>query len=697
MNASKENVVKSACGFCGMGCGILIHMKDGKPVKVEGDPDNPNNKGTLCVKGEASLEIFNHPDRLKYPMKRVGEKGKATFQRISWDEALDILATRLTEVKNKYGAEAVTFIRGVAKGYQDRYLARFANVFGSPNVASTSNICMMPRVYSSMVTYGFMASPDFGNPPALIVSWGSNVAATALPIKRLMESALSKKAKLVVIDPIASELSSRADIFTRIRPSSDLALAIGMINIIIKEKLYDEEFVKNWTVGFDKLAEGVSGYTPEKVSELTWIPAETVIQIARLYATQKPAVIEWGNGLDTNINSYQTGRAISILRAITGNLGIPGGEIEWSNPPVVLPTSPELNKQSAISMELRARRIGGEEHILPIYFSAIPQKLVKAMLTSKPYPIRAAYIPGANVVQGYNNAKEVYEAFKSLDFLAVTEFFMTATAELADLVLPATTFFEMDTIHHCPIIPIIEVVQKVAEVGECWSDLKIFNALSKKMGLADSFWKDEMETADYLLKPAGITFDEFRSIGMLPTSKEYRKYERNGFNTPSKKVELYSEQLAKWGFDPIPAFKEPPETALSAPELAKEYPLILTNKKYGPYVLSQGRQIKSLRNSHPDPLVTIHPDTAAKLGISSGDWAYIENKRGRIKHKANVSSVVDPRVITVEPGWWFPEKDNSDNHGWAESNINILTDNNPPYNEICSMTMKGILCKVYKA
>ena len=220
---------------------------------------------------------------------------------------------------------------------------------------------------------------------------------------------------------------------------------------------------------------------------------------------------------------------------------------------------------------------------------------------------------------------------------------------------------------------------------------------SDLMGLGASFWDDEKDTLDFLMKPAGLTFDEFRKVGIMPVTKQYHKYQTGGFNTPSGKVELYSEQLAKWGFDPMPIYREPPESPFSAPELMKEYPLVITNWKVAPYLHVAGRQIPSLRNSHPEPLVVINSSTAKKLGVTEGEWVHIETKRGRIKQKATLSKNIDPRVVISEHGWWFPEKDATSIHDWAESNMNVLTDNVPPYGEIGSTTLKGYLCKVSKA
>jgi anaerobic selenocysteine-containing dehydrogenase len=691
-----EQVVRSRCEFCMAGCGVMVYLRDGKPIRVEGDPDDPVSKGVLCLKGVAALEYLYHPERLKYPLKRAGERGEGKWQQITWDEALNTIAAELTKAKEKYGAESVVFIRGGAKGYQDSYIARLANVFGTPNVGSGAPMCYVPRLNASMITYGFMALPDYEYPPACIVLWGVNTCSTAFSECKQTNEALERGSKLIVIDPGETVFAQKANIWVKPRPCSDLALALGMINVIINEGLFDRDFVEGWTVGFDKLKAHIQDYPPEKVEEITWVPAETIREAARFYATNKPACIAWGNGIDNNINNFQSARAIAMLRAITGNVSKPGGDLEWSPSGIVAKTSPELLQQNALPTEVRAKRISAGAGMLPVLFYALPQDVVKAIIKADPYPIRAAFIQGGSLLHTYTNAQEVYQALKSLDFLVVSDFFMIPTAELADIVLPVATFLEIDNLHESEYSAAVGVIQKVAQVGECWSDLRICNELAKRLGLGNYFWEDDKQVLDFILKPRGLTFDELRKVGLISVGKQYRQYERNGFNTPSGKVELYSSKLEEWGFDPLPVYHEPPESPFSEPELVKEYPLIFTSWKLVPFEHSQGRQIESLRSSHPDPLVIIHRETASKLGIKEGEWVYIETKRGRIRQKAVLSANIDPRVVILEHGWWFPEKD-SDVHGWAESNLNILTDSKPPYGrEIGSATLRGILCKVYK-
>ena len=706
MNTPKlDGVVRSVCMLCLRGCGILAHLENGKVVKAEGDREHPVSKGAMCSKGLASVEILYHPDRLRHPLKRVGKRGEGKWQQISWEEALNIVADELLKARDNYGAESVAFIKGAARGIQDGLLYRLANTFGTPHFVTQDHVCFEPSNFGAKITCGSLPNPDYEYPPACIVIWGTNFAETGIPQYGSTLEATNKGAKLIVIDPRRIKLAAKADLWLQLRPGSDLALALGMINVIINEELYDKAFVDRWTVGFSELKAHVEDYTPEKAERITWIPADMIKRAARLYATSKPATIPRGNGIEQNVNGFQAGRAIAILRAITGNLDVPGGEIEPSSTGILGWLAPEVTLASELPADKWARRVDADLNLVPAFspFSMLlPQRIVKAIIEGDPYPIHAAYIQAANPLLTYSNAQETYRALNKLDFLAVADIFMTPTAELADIVLPAATYLEFDSISSPLRDPgariLAQLVPKVVEIAECWSDLEILNELAKKLGLREYFWNDTEAFLDYLLKPVGLTLEGLKKIRVIEGIKKYKKYEVNGFNTPSGKVELYSNQLKEWGFDPLPAYRELPETPYSDPKLTKEYPLIFTSRKAEPYRHSMGRQIASLRGNHPEPIVSIHPTTASKLGVAEGDWVYIETKRGRIKQKTNLTTSIDPRVIVIDYGWWFPEKGVTELYDWTESNINILTDDSPPYShEMGSTNLRGISCKVYKA
>jgi len=695
---STEQVIKSSCSLCYSGCGVLVHLVDGKVIKIGGNPDSPVNKGKLCSKALTSLELLYHPNRLKHPLRRAGERGAGKWQQISWDEALNTIANEFIKARDKYGAESIALLVGSMKGVKDSYLHRLGSAFGTPNHAYSGHVCWVPGLLSWRVTCGAFPHPDMDYPPACILNWGLDSSGSFFWLHEWILRVRDEGARLIVIDPRKTELAAKADLWLRLRPGTDLALALAMINVIISEGLFDREFVDKWTVGFDELKVHVQDYPPEKVAEITWVPAETIRQAARIYATNKPATVGlWGNALDTNVNSFEAGRTLAILAAITGNFDVPGGESPRRPSGLFGRLRPELRMIDKLPPGQYEKRADANLKLIPLQLQITLESVIRAILDEEPYPIRVLYLQATNMLLTSPNAKEVYRALNKVDFLAVAELFMTPTTELADIVLPAGSYLEVDDVIEASSSQTVSVQQKVTQIGECWSDTKILIELAKKLGLGDYFPDNEKQSLDAVLKPVGITFDEFREIGTISPAKRYRKYKTDGFPTPSGKVELYSSQLKEWGFDPLPIYRELPETPYSDPELAKEYPLIYTSRKWENYRHSQGRQIPALRGIHPEPITEIHPETASKLGIKDGDWVYIETKRGRIRQKAVVTADIDPRVVVVDYGWWYPEKGASELYGWAESNINILTDNKPPYNrEMGSCNLRGTLCKVYK-
>ncbi len=690
------NYIKSSCLFCSAGCGIVIEMQDGKPVKITGDSDCPSNKGVLCVVGKNALEQLYSPDRLQYPLKRVGKRGEGKWQRISWDEALDIISLKFGDIKEKFGAKASLFMRGGTKGYCDSLLLRFANAYGTPNTSMAAPLCFLPTLRAHFTTYGYFSTPDYEN-TSCVMMWGVNKSATSLPDSLRPTQAMRSGAKLIVIDPAETSFTKKADIWVRLRPGSDLALALALIHVIIYENLYDRNFVDQWIFGFNELKEHVKEYTPEKMSEVTWVSAETIRKVARMYAQSAPACLISGNGIEHGINNFQIARATCILRSLTGNLGRKGGDIDWTEAPVIPAASRELWLNGLLSDEERAQSISAKQKMLPGNPYQLHQDITKAILEGDPYKLRAVYLMGANPIHSFADSQRTYDALSKVEFLVVADQYMTPSTKLADIILPVTTHLEHDRIHVAEFLPTVQIIQKVAQVGECRSNAQIFIDLAQRMGLGEHFWKNEQEFLNHLLEPSGMTFEELRQVAHIPCEKRYNFFEQSGFDTPSRKVELYSSLLEEWGFDPLPIHKEQPESPYSEPELYKEYPLVMTSIKIAPYKHSCGRQISVLRTSHPDPIARLHPETAAQYNITDGNWMYVENKRGRVKFKAKFVTSIDPRIIIVEHGWWFPENE-SDVDYWSKSNVNMLTYADKPYaSEMGSATVRGLICKISSA
>jgi anaerobic selenocysteine-containing dehydrogenase len=663
--------IRTVCRSCHGGCGVIVHVKNDKVIKVEGDPESPISHGTMCSKGLAITQLVYHPDRIIYPMK----KKENNWQRISWEEALDTITKKFKEVIKNYGPEAIIIGQGTGRDYESHF-SRFGNLLGTPNLLTAGHMCYLSRVGASLITCGRHPVCDYVNNPKCIILWACNPLWTNPDEYKGVNfwHAYEKGAKLIVIDPRKGFLAKKADYWLQLRPGTDVALALGFFRVIIEEELYDKEFVTHYVHGWDDFVERVmKDYPLNRVEKITWIDQELIQNAARLYATTKPAGIHWGVPTEQNINCTDFTRTAIGLMAATGNLDVPGGNVFYQPPPVRRVS--EFSANSALPPEQKKKRLGGNQYKLADRMTIITPKCAwDAILNEKPYPVKAGYLVGTNPVVSRANANEVYKALKNLDFLAVSDFFLTPTAELADIFLPAGTWLEQDHVsenwkYHGYIL----ARQKAVEIGECWQDHKIFMELGKKLG--QEWWDTVEDSLNWLLEPSGITWDEFKKIGYLQGDMTYYKYKEKGFSTPTRKVELYSTILEKWGFDPLPKYKEIPESPKSTPDLAKKYPYILNAGLRTPtFFHSENRMIPWLREIRPDPIVEIHPKTARKHDIREGDWVWIESQRGRVKQRAKLNNGIDPRVIVAEHGWWYPEVKSSD-HGWKTSNINLLTDN----------------------
>ena len=641
-------------------------------------------------------------------MKRKGERGGGEWERISWDEALGTIAEKMKVSISQDGASSVAICQGTGRGY-NRYTFRFARSIGTPNLGVPADFCYGPKlaVYGMMV--GGRLYCDYhgwgGEYPKTQISWGKQLELTNADgeIAVWFLDSLDRAEHFILIDPRATHLAGRADLWLRVRPGTDAALALGMLNVIINEGWVDKDFVENWTYGFDKLKERVQEYSPERAAETTWVPQEKIIKAARILATAKPGCIQMGEGLEAGNNSIQTLRAIVCLMAITGNIERPGGMVNW--------VPPDTGPMEDFAMEVPPPKevaVGADEFRLLAQppFAMCHLHTLFRQLREDTSPIRVMHLEGTNPLAAYPNTREVKEGLLKVGFLSVADLYMSPTAEYADVVLPVAHWLETDDIWDMHPRFMIGAINKVVDPpGEAWPDNKIFNELGKRV--APQYWFDNVEEMlDHELRKANITWKGFSDMGFLAkTGKDqpYHKYRTDywrkggGFPTTTGKVELYSTVMEELGYDPLPHYKEPNESPYATPELAKEYPLILSAGGRQPYYFqSQYRQIPWLREIQPYPEVQIHPETAGKLGIEEGDWVWIETPRGRIKQVTQIFAGMDPRVIVAQACWWYPEEPGPD-HGLWKSNVNVLTSNSPPYDPaIGSATFRALLCKVCK-
>ena len=671
-----DDVVKSHCRMCHGGCGVLVYTKNNRVMKIAGDPDCPINHGTLCSKGIASAQLAYHPDRLTHPIRRRGPKGSGRWERISWDAALDLIAERMLAYKDSHGAESIVMGYGTGRE-NEAVIYRFANLLGTPNVLTAGHFCYGPRIATSIVTCGSNPIVDYENNPQCIMVWGNNLVISNPDCYKgePFSNAVGKGAKIIAVDPRMTRIAARADLWLQLRPGTDTALALGMLNVIVNENLYDEDFVKNHVYGWEPFVKRVAEYPPEKVARITWVDKEKIKAAARLFATTKPAAIQWGVAIEQQITCADNNRALMALMGVTGNIDRPGGQVLFS-PPKIRNVG-QFGAHRMLPHEQALKRLGGERFRLAGNFAIINPKCVwDAILKEDPYAVKMLFLISSNPVITRANAREVYKALTAVDFMAVADFFLTPTAELADIVLPAATWLEMDYIgdfwkRHGYLLP----RRKVIHVGECRSDHAMLNDLAHRVGQGEHWWDDFEGGLDYILEPSGITWQEFKQMEFIRGEVTHFKYRERGFSTPTKKFELYSTLLENWGYDPLPRYQEPPESPVSTPALHRGYPYILITGARSPgFFHTENRQVPWLRDLHPDPVVEIHPDTARKEGIADNDWVVIESPRGRIRQRAKIFAGIDPRVVHAQHGWWFPEKGDT-GHGWDESNVNILTDN----------------------
>ena len=653
-------VKKSICNMCLLRCGLNVHVVNNRIEKILPMQEHPFN--TLCAKAQGISEWVHSPGRITHPMKR----SKGGWKKISWDEAFEYLADKLTAIKDNYGPRSLVVYSGMAFAgtYDVRgVVQRFCDLYGTPNFTTGASYCHWATVIGHSLTFDYNTVeiiPDVDS-TACILNWGTNPEESRVPLALKIKKARRRGAKLIVIDPRRTDMAKEADIYAQIRPGTDGALALSLLNVILEERLYDEDFVRKWTFGFDRLLEHIKPYSPEKVAEITWIPADVIRKIARTYATIKPATIIQYVSLEHSINGVQTSRAIAILMAITGNFDVQGGNI----------VCPRLK-----TAHLTIAKAPKEDSVSPQYpiFNMLAKRptaspLAEVILSGKPYPVKALIVQGANPALTWPNSKKVKAALGKLDLLVVIDLFMTETAKLADLFLPATAFLERKQLVTYGVTGQLPLICRADPVivppGQCMDDWRIWCELGRKMGYGEYFpWDDADEIFEDYLAPTGITVKQLKEVssGIFYAQCKEKAYMENGFNTPSGKVEIYSELLEKHGHSPLPTYAEPPESPISRPDLAKEFPLILiTGPRVRWFTHSQHRNVSILRKRMPEPLIEINVRTAKNLGISDGSMVKVRSPRGEIKLKARVTRDIHPNVVSLP-------------HGWSEANANELVD-----------------------
>ncbi len=706
---AKKTIKKGLCGICPSGCGIEITLEDEKLHRIKPREDHP--LGIVCKRGIHAEEIIYSPERLKFPMKRVGNRGEAKLERVSWEEAFHLSAQLIRKVSEKYGPEAMAMFSGrggfeqslldmFSTGGHDQICSNFLFPLGSQNTFSCSSICNNShRVLAPVSTFGASFDrlfPDFENSDRIVV-WGSNPATDSPPInlKKILE-ARGRGAKVVVIDPLKSYTAEKADEWIGIRPGTDGALALGMANVMLEKGVYDTDFADDWTDGFGEFREYVREFPPQKVEKITWVRAKQIERLAEDFAKPKTSLL-LHTGLEYTNSGVQNIRALLILWALAGNLDSPGGLV------FRMPQG-SLIRRNRIAPPRGKPVIGSDRH--PLYCdlnrSGHFMEFPRAVLKGDPYLIKGLIVLGSSIVTSFPDPDLWKRCYESLEALIVIDRFLTNEAMYADIVLPATTMFEITSHKRYP--GYLSFREKmISPIGEAKNDYLILAELAKALGYGDRYPQSEEEMLKFVFDRSPVSLEQLKltpgGISLPSPPMVYEKYKKGllredgktGFETPSGKFEISSGLLRKYGYDALPVYQEPSEGPLSSPELAKEFPLVLTTgTRIQSAFRSQHLNIPGLLKLQDKPNILIHPDDAAPRGIRDGDKVWVRTKRGKVPFYTKVTKRIVKGVIEANMGGGGPLQPRP----WQEANVNELTDpeNRDPISGF--PVFKALLCEV---
>ena len=815
--------VKTCCRACIANCGVIATVKNGRVIKLEGNPEDRMSKGRMCAKGLAGIQALYHPNRNKYPMMRVGKRGANKWRRISWDKALDIIAHKLVETKQKYGAETVFCSTGGGGNPEIWSIARFCNIFGTPNWFEPGCAqCYLPRVLAYTMMYGGV-DPSIADSNALeiydtentpiqtLVLWGTDPSYSC-PASGggAVADLRAKGVKTVVIDPRLTPDAAKADIWLPIRPGTDVALMLAWIRYIMDQKLYDEEFVLKWTnlpylvdaetkmlwraeksdnpeipdifmvwdaktdspkpieypwndslepvlhgtftwegrtykTGYQMLWEQSEAYTLEYAGKICELDPKQVEAAIRLYAEHTPGGIALGVATDQSPNSVQAAMGTSVLDILTGNVERPGSLLQRFKTSGVfdMPNYPVPIAADKLPDEQLKKRLGGIEHKgLHIWYAGHITSIFDAVLTGKPYKPRVWIDRSGNKMAAVADSQKVKRVIDELDFIVHMYMYPTSFSAYADILLPTEEWLETNMIvETCNTLC---ARQQVTHLWETMDETLIWAKIAKRcaelgdeeckkafdaeyMGKDLPYWNSVTELWDHFLSRVGLTFDKLKqntpyTYMSKEEWKEYYVYRKEdvrthlpqGFNTPSKKCEPYLESMITLGrtgqpfakcqlppaskdYEPLPYYMEPAESPKREDGLSEEFPLIMTNGRVPFFHHNTLRNVPWLREIYPVPELWIYPTDAEKYGLEDGAWAWIESKRGKIRAVVSVTEGIKPGVVCMER-FWNPETLQTKTHGWMETNVNMLTKADAPFNDVVgTYTLRGFLVKVYPA
>jgi anaerobic selenocysteine-containing dehydrogenase len=663
-----RSVVRGACPHdCPDTCSFFVTVENGRAVKIEGAKDHPTTDGFLCTKVNRYLERTYSPQRVLYPMKRAGEKGKGIFERISWDEALDTIAAKFKEIAADDPQAILPYSYAGTMGLvQSQSIdRRFFHKLGASLLARTICADAGGAGYRATIGLSMGTDPERFSDAKLIIIWGSNVITSNVHLWPKILEAKRKGAKVIAIDPYRSLTAEKCDEHLAILPGADGALALAMMNVIIKENLVDHDYVERHTLGFDLLRERVMEYPPSRAAAITGLSEETIVNLAREYATTKPAVIRLNYGLQRHAGGGMAVRAITCLPALvgawrdaaggallstSGTFGINNQDLErpdliWNNP-------------RTINMSAIGDALLGYSRVQELSVKDAPAETLEPLDP----PVRAIYVYNSNPAAIAPDSRRVIAGFKREDlFTVVHEIFQTDTADYADILLPATTQLEHFDIHKA-YGHLYMLINKPAiePLGEAKPNSEVFRLLAERMGFTEDCFKDsDEEIARQAInydhpRMRGIGFEELKERGWMRLSvhENFAPFAEGNFPTPSGKCEFFSETLAKRGLDPLPTYIPPRESAQTAPELAKKYPLAIISPPAHNFLNSSFANLPTFVKAEKEPHLEIHPSDAAERGVKDGDRVRVFNDRGEFKLKARVSEKARPGVVVALSVWW---------------------------------------------
>lgn len=787
--------VHGYCALCTSRCGSIAVVENGRFVALEPDPSHPTGQA-LCAKGRAAPELVYHPERLLYPLKRTRPKGDPDpgWQRISWDEALSLIADNLRRIAGEHGPESVAFgsASPSTSGLDDSlpWLERLMHAFGGRNLCVAFELCGWGRYGANIYTFGASVPgsymPDLEN-AGCILYWGYNPNLARLTHATATVAALRRGARLVVVDPRRTGIARRADHWLRVRPGSDGALALGLCQVMIANGWYDETFIREWTNApllvrgdngrfltaadlseagnpqqyvawsegrgetvlyapsmlrygvevaelalsgvfdvetpagtvvcrpvFDLVADLCRRYPPERVEAICGVERGQVVAAARTLWEARPVAYYAWSGVEMQTNATQIARAIGQLYALTGSFDAPGGNVLFGVAPTASVSRVELpaGQERRPALGFHERPLGGAR-----WQFVTTSELYRGIMEQQPYGIHGLVNFGSNLLLSHADSLQGRNALAQLDFYVHADLFMNPTAELADVVLPVASPFEREALKvGFEVSPeaqaLVQLRQRVVEPrGESRSDMEIIFDLAVRLGLGSQFWEGDIEAAyRYRLGPSGVTLETLRENPggvRTPVETRYRKYAEpvngrtSGFNTPTRKIELYSETMLEHGYPPLPEYEEPLVSPVSRPDLAEAYPLILTCAKHVLFCESQHRNLPGLRRQAREPEVEMHPSAAAERGIAAGDWVRVETPLGSVRARARMNDSLAPEVVCGQHGWWqacpeigAPDYDAFNSDG---ANYNLIISDTAVDPVSGSVPHRAYVCQIYPA